>query len=165
MFGIIDFVIDVYIIFFILRLALEPRQFYFNPMLQPIRKATEVFMKPLRTVFKPTSKGFDYTPFFGILILVFLRSCIIYLLVHQYGGFTSSLFDSSIKLLNFVFQVFVVLEIMSIFIYRTTVNPIGRFVYQVLEPVNRPLEKLFPRLRNWIILPAIILLVLLHVIV
>lgn len=160
--GIIDLIVNVFLIFFILRLALEPRQFYFNPMLQPIEKATDVFLKPLRTVFRPTSKGFDYTPLIAILLFVVIRAVLMQILVTPFLGFTVNLVYSARRFIDFVFQAYVVMLIISAFIFRHTLNPLGRFIFQILNPIMKPAEKLAGGAGNLLIIPVIIILTAAH---
>jgi len=160
MIGIIDFIIDLAIILFLLRLALESRQFYFNPMLQPVHKATEAVMTPLRQVFRPTKSGFDYTPLIAIVLLVILRAGILFLVTQSV--FTGCLMVSSIKFIDFIFQVYIVMLVISVIIERTSINPLGRFIFQMVSMVVKPFEKLPFRLGTWVVIPVFVLLVIVH---
>ncbi|MBN1296121.1 YggT family protein [bacterium] len=132
----IDILVNVMIIFFLMKTIIDPREFYFNSVLRPVDVLTEPVLSKLRKKIRPTRFGFDYTPILAILGLLILR-------VVSYWGLTdlgyAGAITQSVQILIvfllrfFAFGVFVLLMIPS---YMR--NPLSSFLRQVVKPFEKP---------------------------
>ncbi len=160
---IMNIIIDLYIIFFLLKLALPRRDFTFNPLLNPIDKATEPALLPIRKALLAIGFKRDISPIMAILVLVLIR-----------GGFyalamktpvVSAIRMSLLGTITFLFQAVVVMAIITMLVPRWSGNPIVNFCYRVVEQPIRLTESLIAFYRKAAPLLFIILLFLCYYII
>jgi len=132
----VDVLANVFIIFFLMKLLVNPREFYFNSALRPVDSATEPLLRKLRKFISPTKYGLDFTPLVAIVVLLGLRLCV-------YWGFTNldiipAIVISSQRIIQFMlsFLAFSVFVLLMVPVY--TRNPLSSFLKTVIKPFERP---------------------------
>ncbi len=135
----VEVVVHVLIILFLMKLLVDPREFFFNSALRPIDSVTDPILERLRRYFRPTRFGLDYTPIVGIFMLI-----TIYILTHWIltpADLFLSILLSFQKLLLFLlrFFAFSVLVLFMVPVYSR--NPVSGFLKKLIIPFEKPFRK------------------------
>lgn len=136
----VDVLVNVLLIFFLMKLVVKPREFYFNPALRPVDAVTKPVLDKLRLYFRPTQYGFDYTPLIAIVSLIIIRLATYWLLVP--GGFLVAAIISTQRLIQFLlsFFAFSVFVLSMVPVYSR--NPLSAFLKTVVKPFEKPFQSL-----------------------
>lgn len=134
----IDVVVEVLIILLLMKLVVDPREFYFNSALRPIDALTDPILLRLRKHFRPTRFGLDYTPLVAIFMLI-----VVHVLVHWLmAPFFQAVLISFNTLLRFLimFYSFSIFVLMMVPVYSR--NPVTSFLKTLITPFEKPFRKL-----------------------
>lgn len=134
----IDVVVEVFIILLLMKLIVDPREFYFNSALRPIDALTDPILLRLRKYFRPTRFGLDYTPLVAIFMLI-----MVHVLVHWLTApFFQAVLTSFSTLLRFLimFYAFSIFVLIMVPVYSR--NPVASFLKTMITPFEKPFRKL-----------------------
>jgi len=127
-----EIVVNFLILLFIVRLTLDPREFFFNAVLRPVDQVTQPLLKPLKTIFRPTQSGWDYSPLIAILLLVVIQTVIIFWMKGL--AILLSFLQCSVNIFGFLIQFITVCVVITLLVPVYTGNPLSKFFMKVLEP-------------------------------
>ncbi|MBN1552487.1 YggT family protein [bacterium] len=137
----IQLIVNVMILAFIMKLTLNPRDFFFNPALRPVDYLTTPVLKPFRKIFRTTQTGWDYTPLIGIVILIVINALALFVL--DYSDLNSNLkivmaFVKSFKnIVGFLVPVFSVFVMLILLIPAHASNVLANFFLKIIQPVMK----------------------------
>jgi len=137
---IIDFVVNGLIVLFLMKLVVDPREFFFNSALRPVDLITDPILERLRRYIRPTRYGMDYTPFAGIVILIIFHVLSHWILTPS--GFLIAAVNSFQKLLFFLIRFFTFSIFVLIMVPVYSRNPISSFLKKLIIPFEKPFRKL-----------------------
>jgi YggT family protein len=136
----IDFVVNGLIILFLMKLVVDPREFFFNSALRPVDLITDPILERLRRFIRPTRYGMDYTPLAGIVILILLYVLSYWLLTPL--GFLIAAATCLQKLLFFLIRFFTFSIFVLTMVPVYSRNPISSFLKKLIVPFEKPFRKL-----------------------
>lgn len=139
--SLVKILVDLFTIFFLLRFALEYRDFHFNPLLQPIYKVTEPPLSKLRALLPPTKTGRDFTPLLAIVLMILLYSAFMSMVVGS--RFTMQFAYELLHLFTFLMQAYFVMLISTLLVDTYMANPIVRFMVKMTDPLTAPFRRMF----------------------
>lgn len=173
----INIVINLFIIFFILRMTIEDREFFFSPVLQPIYRITE----PVLSFIQNKIAFFDRRRYLSVilvvLLLIVLRGLFLALfnpiiLVHSHlthdmyylrqPSVQLSVILSFMNFFDLLFQALIVFIISYTLTTPYSTNPISRFINFFLDPFLKLTSWLFSFLHKGIPLLTAIILIFCH---
>ncbi len=147
---------------FVLRLILKRvRAGFYNPLSQFIVKITNPLLKPLRRVI-PGIGGIDMASIIVMLALQMLELFIIGMLKHYPApDILGLLLYAGVDLLSlalyvFLFSIFI-LALLS-WINPGQYNPVSHLLYQISEPIMRPMRRLLPPMSGLDLSPMLAML-------
>jgi YggT family protein len=147
----IDYVIHILIILFIMKLVIDPREFFFNSALRPVDSITDPILSRIRKFINLNRYGIDYTPVIAISALICLYVLIHWLVPVQQKEFIKSIspdltllqavVESLGKLVLFLihFMAFSIFVLAMIPVYSK--NPITGFFKDIIAPFGNFLRK------------------------
>ena len=131
----VNIVVNVLILAFLAKLTLNARDFFFNPILQPIDQVTSPVLRVLGKLLRPTQTGWDYTPIPAIILLIFAEVSLFYALTGS--GFMISLAITLQNVIGFFMQFFTICMLAAILIENDRINPVAKFLSSLLKPLQR----------------------------
>ncbi|MBN1879988.1 YggT family protein [bacterium] len=136
----VDIVTDILIILFLMKLLVDPREFFFNSALRPIDAITDPILERLHKYFRPTRFGLDYTPLIGILFLIVLH--VLFHWLFTPADFFNAILISFLKLLHFLimFFTFSIFVLAMVPVYSR--NPISSFLRKLITPFEKPFRSI-----------------------
>jgi len=156
---------EIYITIVLLRFILQAcRADFYNPISQFITKATNPLLFPLRHVI-PGWKGLDFASLVLALILQFLLECIINtvplnLILPHFGQLLAisliALISSAIQLYTFALFIIVIIS----WIAPGSYHPGAMLLYQITEPLLKPIRNILPTTGGLDFSPMLLLLIL-----
>ncbi len=160
----IDFAFGAAIFLLLLRLLLQlVRANFYNPVCQFLYKATNPVLMPLRKVI-PNWRQLDV----GALLLAWLLNAIklglIYTLFGQRLGWLGLLVMAVADLLDFALMVYIgviFVRVLLSFVNVERSNPVAPLVYQLTEPLLRPLRSRLPAMGGLDFSPMLLVLAIL----
>ncbi|MBN2384665.1 YggT family protein [bacterium] len=174
---ILNIIFNLLIIFFILRMSIDEREFFFSPVLQPVYRVTEPVLRLIQShvaFFDHHRNSSSALIIAGLIVLRGLLFTILTTRILLYSSFSFTLafylppdlkMGISLSCLNFLdilFQVFTVLLISYLLVPAYSTNPIIRFTASVLDPFLKMTSRLLSFLKRGIPILTIILLILCH---
>jgi len=134
----VDVLVNVFLIFFLMKLVVNPREFYFNSALRPVDAVCEPVLIKLRRFFRPTKYGFDYTPLIAIICLLLVRLGVYWGLA--FNGFIPAIVKSSQGLVQFLlsFFSFSIFVLLMVPVYSR--NPLSSFLKTIVQPFEKPFK-------------------------
>lgn len=147
----IDYVINILIVLFIMKMVIDPREFFFNSALRPVDSITDPILSRIRKFISLNRLGIDYTPMIAISVLLVLYILVHWLVpVHQKEFIKSVSHDLTLlqavveslgKLLLFLihFMAFSIFVLAMIPVYSK--NPITGFFKDIISPFGNLFRK------------------------
>ncbi|MFC1853756.1 YggT family protein [candidate division CSSED10-310 bacterium] len=170
-------VFNLYLVFLILRMTIDEREFFFSPLLQPVYRATE----PLLRLIQGHSNYFDRKRNLSVVLvitaLVLIRGILLQfisvaVLYHSWlsvsignflpHGLKKSIALSYINFFDLLFQAFLVLLISHILVPSVGTNPIIRFTKSILHPILKFTTWIFYFLHRGIPILALVIVFFAH---
>jgi len=173
----VNIVVTLFVIFFILRMSIDEREFFFSPLLQPIYRVTEPVLRIVQGRITYFDQHRHVSIILIILLLLVLRGIVLSFLsirVLLYSDISVALgylaapglmLGIILSLLNFIdqlFQVFFILVICSMILPAYSTNPIIRFTSSLLGPLFNFTAWLFYFVKRGIPVLTLVLLILCH---
>jgi YggT family protein len=174
---VIDLIIKLYLIFLIIRLLVDESTLFFNPLLQPVYRATE----PLIRLIQGPTTYFDRYRTFAIslvmMVLLVVRGIILHFVTTQVllhsilslsigffhrPGIPVSIVLSFMNFFDLLFQALVVIAVSLIVLPPYSTSPIVRFSISVMTPMISLTRSLFPFLRRGLPVTLLLLLLIFH---
>jgi YggT family protein len=155
----IQTIFDLYIFVVMLRFLLQTLHAdYFNPLAQFSIKFTQWIVKPLQKII-PEIKGIDLAIVFLLLALEIIKLLLLFAIEFQgiphIGGILLFCVASLLgKLLTFYFYAIIIRVIISL-VAPNPRNPIFFTLYQLTEPVLRPLRRVIPAIGGFDLSPLL----------
>jgi YggT family protein len=177
---VIDFIIKLYLIFLIIRLMVDESTLFFNPLLQPVYRATEPIM---RLIQGPTTYFDRHRAFSVSLVMVVLlvgRGIVLHFITTQVllhsilslsigffhrPGIPVSIVLSFMSFIDLLFQALVVIALSLILLPPYSNSPIVRFSYTAMAPMISLTRSFFPFLRRGIPVTMVLLMLLFHAVI
>jgi len=158
----INTLFDLYLYVLAIRFILAfERSNYFNPITRFIITITQPIVALLRRLL-PTTKGFELSTLFLILILEILKCFLISFLFIGSTSFMGVLLISVTEMLKLFLNIFFFAILFNAILswVRTYPSPISEILNQLSAPIMRPLRRVIPPVANFDIspIPALILL-------
>jgi len=154
---------DLYVTAILLRLLLQwVRADFYNPMSQFLIKATNPVLVPARRLI-PSIGKLDTASVVVMLVLEVLQLVLISLLIEKDYGFQFLLLFAVQKLLIALLLTYFVLIIARViisWIANQSRHPLIPLIYQLTDPVLRPINKLLPPLGGIDLSPLLALIAL-----
>ena len=140
----IDYIINILIVLFIMKLVIDPRDFFFNSALRPIDAITDPILARMRKFVNINRHGKDYMPVVAIIILIVLYVLAYWQITIHYREFISTsssnltilqaIAESMGRLLIFLIQFMA----FGFFVFAMTPtyskNPISGFFLNIITP-------------------------------
>lgn len=143
----INFAFGVLVFLIVLRVLLQlVRANFYNPVCQFLYKATNPLLMPLRRII-PSWRNIELGALLLAWLLSALKLALIYGLFGQRLGLLGLLVMALADLLDFTLMLYigvVFVRVLLSFIPVERGNPVVPLVYQLSEPLLRPLRKLLP---------------------
>jgi len=143
----INFAFGVLVFLIVLRVLLQlVRANFYNPVCQFLYKATNPLLMPLRRII-PSWRNIELGALLLAWLLSALKLALIYGLFGQRLGLLGLLVMALADLLDFTLMLYigvVFVRVLLSFIAVERGNPVVPLVYQLSEPLLRPLRKLLP---------------------
>ena len=154
---------DIYVIAILLRLLLQwVKADFYNPLSQFLIKVTDPVLVPARRLI-PSAGKLDTAAVVVMLLLELLQLVVINLLIETDYGFKFLLLFAVQKLLVALLLTYFVLIIARVIISwfaNQSRHPLIPLIYQLTEPVLRPINKLLPAFGGVDLSPLIALIAL-----
>ncbi|MDX2416958.1 MAG: YggT family protein [Xanthomonadales bacterium] len=154
---------DIYVIAILLRLLLQwVKADFYNPLSQFLIKVTDPVLVPARRLI-PSAGKLDTAAVVVMLFLELLQLVVINLLIETDYGFKFLLLFAVQKLLVALLLTYFVLIIARVIISwfaNQSRHPLIPLIYQLTEPVLRPINKLLPAFGGVDLSPLIALIAL-----
>ncbi|MCD4653749.1 YggT family protein [bacterium] len=155
----VDILANVLIIFFLMKLLVNPREFYFNSALRPVDAVTEPILKKLRKFIHPTQYGLDYTPLIAIICLVIIRLGAFWILTDF--GFVQAIVISLQGISRFLLSFFSFSVFVLLMVPVYTRNPLSSFLKTIVKPFERPFRSISQNSKSPSLLGAMFIIILL----
>lgn len=159
----VDVLANILLIFFLMKLLVNPREFYFNSVLRPVDSITEPVLSRLRKYFRPTKYGHDYTPLVAIFALL------IFVVLTHWGlegrGFLFAMVTSFQGVLRFLLRFFAFSVFVLIMVPSYMRNPLSNFLKLVVEPFEKPFKSKSGKSNIGILIGALFLVIVLFTII
>lgn len=143
----INFAFGVLVFLIVLRVLLQlVRANFYNPVCQFLYKATNPLLMPLRRII-PSWRNIELGALLLAWLLSALKLALIYGLYGQRLGLLGLLVMALADLLDFTLMLYigvVFVRVLLSFIAVERGNPVVPLVYQLSEPLLRPLRRLLP---------------------
>lgn len=117
---------------FLIKLILNPREFFFNPFLRPIEYITDPLLKPIQKIFHPSQSGLDYTPLIAIIALIMFQTGAIVLLKNT--NLIMASIECILGTLGLLLQFFTMCVIVMWLVPSHVSQPLTKLFWKVLEP-------------------------------
>ncbi|MBN1356363.1 YggT family protein [bacterium] len=131
----ISILVNLLILALIMKLTLNPREFFFNPFLRPVEYITDPILKPLHRFFRPTAVGWDYTPLLAIISLVILQTFAIF--IFSNNSILMSMVVCAQSVFSLLLQFVTICVIVTLMVPAYGSNPLIKFMIKVLTPFIR----------------------------
>ena len=158
---IVNFVFAALIGLVMLRVLLQiVRANFYNPICQFLYKTTNPVLMPLRKVI-PAWRNVDFAGIALAWVLTIIKLALFYALGGQALGFVGLLVMALADLGDFVLMLYfvaVLLRVILSFVSVERANPIVPLIYQLTDPLLRPVRRIMPALGGLDFSPAIVLL-------
>ena len=144
----ITLVLGLYILAVMLRFLLQlVRADFYNPFSQFIVTITNPALRPLRKLI-PGFAGIDWPSILLLCLLQGIEICLIALLkigsVPAIAGLLVLIIAYLIKLLLFIYLVLIIIQVIISWINPGAYSPMTIIIYQLTEPVMRPVRRIIP---------------------
>lgn len=143
----INFAFGALIALLVLRILLQcVRANFYNPVCQFLYKLTNPVLMPLRKVI-PAWRTVDIAGVVLAWLLSVLKLALLYALAGQSLGVAGLLVMALADLADFVLMLYlglILVRVLLSFISLERSNPIVPLIYQLTEPVLRPIQRLLP---------------------
>ena len=158
----IQVIFGIYTLILLLRILFyKLRADYYNPLIQFLLKATNLFVNPLSKII-PRGGGYDFPSLLLLLVVKILELYCFLLLAGIGGNFIGVLLWAIVSLvkllLNVYFFAIIIQAVLSWF--NTGHSPITPLINLLVEPIMRPVRRLIPPLGGVDISPLPVLIVI-----
>jgi YggT family protein len=137
----VELLVNILILAMIMKSTIKAREFFFNPVLQPVDFVTEPILKYFRRIFRPTVSGWDYTPLLAILSLILLQSLVVFSVQESHP--LIALISSFLSNLEFFLQVMTICFIVALLVSPHVPNALARFLTSILTPFEKVFARFF----------------------
>jgi YggT family protein len=146
---IVNFAFGALVALVVLRILLQlVRANFYNPVCQFLYKATNPILMPLRKVI-PAWRNLDVSAVLLAWLLSAIKLVLLYALAGQRLGLPGLALMAFADLVDFVLMLYlglILVQVLLSFISVERSNPIVPLVFQLTEPVLRPIRKRMPSL-------------------
>lgn len=146
---IVNFAFGALVALVVLRILLQlVRANFYNPVCQFLYKATNPVLMPLRKVI-PAWRNLDVSAVLLAWLLSAIKLVLLYALAGQRLGLSGLALMAFADLVDFVLMLYlglILVQVLLSFISVERSNPIVPLVFQLTEPVLRPIRKRMPSL-------------------
>ncbi|MBF0274149.1 MAG: YggT family protein [Nitrospinae bacterium] len=157
----LEIVFQILLIFFFLRIFITARNAFDNPIFGAISQLTNPVLEKTKKFFNYVTRSYDLSPLLPILLLLLTQGVLTSLLAST--PWDASSFRTISGFLDWIFQVYAVIIIITSFTPQYISNPIVSFFYKVSDPLITLTNKFIAfRSDVWRFL-SLIFLVLLYV--
>lgn len=160
----VNFAFVILISLIVLRVLLQiVRANFYNPVCQFLYKVTNPVLMPLRKLI-PAWRNLDLA---GVLLALLLSAIKLYLLYALDGrplGLAGLPLIALADLLDFVLMLYfglILVRVLLSFVNVDRANPVVPLVYQLTDPVLRPIRKRLPAISGIDLSPMVVMLVIL----
>lgn len=159
----INFAFGALIALLVLRILLQSvRANFYNPVCQFLYKLTNPVLMPLRKVV-PAWRNIDIAAIVLAWLLTAIKLALLYALAGQALGVAGLAVMALADLADFVLMLYlglILVRVLLSFISLERSNPIVPLVYQLTEPVLRPIQRVLPQIAGLDLSPIVAWLVI-----
>ncbi len=157
----IEFIFGILVGLVVLRILLQlVRANFHNPICQFLYKATNPVLMPLRRII-PAWRRLDIAGVVLAWILLVLKHVLIFAMIASLPSFTGLAVIAFADLIGFTLMMVLILIIARVilsFIASDSYHPVVPLVFQLTEPILKPVRKRMPALGGLDLSPMIVLL-------
>lgn len=157
----IEFIFSILVGLVVLRVLLQlVRANFHNPICQFLYKATNPVLMPLRRII-PAWRRLDIAGVVLAWILLVLKRVLIFAMIASVPSFAGLALIAFADLIGFTLTIVLMLVIVRVilsFVASDSYHPIVPLVFQLTEPIMKPVRKRMPALGGLDLSPMIILL-------
>ncbi len=157
----IEFIFGILVGLVVLRVLLQlVRANFHNPICQFLYKATNPVLMPLRRII-PAWRRLDVAGVLLAWLLLLLKRVLIFAMVGMMPSLPGLLVIAFADLIGFVLMMLLILIVVRAilsFVANDSYHPVVPLVYQMTEPVLKPVRKRLPALGGFDLSPMVVLL-------
>jgi YggT family protein len=139
----LDLVVYALIVILLMKLVIDPREFFFNSALRPVHIVADPILQFTRKVIYLNRMGTDLTPVFAIVVIILFYVFISFLVLPD--GILNTIGLCLQKLLMFFIRLFSFSVFVLIMVPGYSKNPVTGFFRKIMSPFEKPFKKMFPK--------------------
>ena len=160
----VELFFDIFIIALLLRYLLtKAHADSFNPLSELITKVTNPLLKPLRRKI-PGYLGVDWSSVVALLLVQALEVTLVELIMSgemlAFSGLIILTVTHLLKTILYIYLFIVIVQVIISWINPDAYNPITMIMYQLSEPILRPVRRTIPSAGGFDFSPLIILVII-----
>lgn len=160
----VELFFDVFIIALLLRYLLtKAHADSFNPLSELITKVTNPLLKPLRRKI-PGYLGVDWSSVVALLLVQALEVTLVELIMSgemlAFSGLIILTVTHLLKTILYIYLFIIIVQVIISWINPDAYNPITMIMYQLSEPILRPVRRTIPSAGGFDFSPLIILVII-----
>ena len=160
----VELFFDIFIIALLLRYLLtKAHADSFNPLSELITKVTNPLLKPLRRKI-PGYLGVDWSSVLALLLVQALEVTLVELIMSgemlAFSGLIILTVTHLLKTILYIYLFIIIVQVIISWINPDAYNPITMIMYQLSEPILRPVRRIIPSAGGFDFSPLIVLVII-----